>query len=236
MHEGHRKRIIERLNESDGLNDHELLEILLFNAIPRKNTNPIAHNLLERFGSLKGVLFAELSQLRSVEGVGASTAAYLKSIGLMYERIRFKADVYPNISNFADVAAFLRERYAGLTNEQLEIFCLDATGKIRYVKRFSSHEEKSASTKPEFVTRFLAAHSARGIIVAHNHVSGSARPSVQDDAFTAQLLAFCSINNITFHDHVIVSGYECYSYRLERRMEMLAKEFDVAKLVEERFR
>ena len=237
MHEGHRKRIIERLqSDGDKLQNHELLEILLFNAIPRKNTNAIAHNLLARFGSLKGVLFAELSQLTAVEGVGQSTAAYLKSIGLIYGRVRLSAERHPNLSTFAEVSEYLHERYCNLDSEQLEILCTDAGGTLRYSKSFTSHKAERVQMKPEEVTRFLAAHGTHGIIVAHNHVSGCARPSVEDDVFTAQILAFCSINNIVFHDHVIVAGDACYSYRVEHRLEALAQEFDIAKIVEKRFK
>ena len=70
MHEGHRKRMYEKLKNGDGLYDHEILEILLFNAIPRKNTNPVAHELIKTFGSLSGVFAAEPERLMTVDGVG----------------------------------------------------------------------------------------------------------------------------------------------------------------------
>ena len=81
MHEGHRKRMYEKLKNDDGLYEHELLEILLFNAFQRKNTNPIAHALLDSFGSISGVLNASVEELCAVEGVGESVALYLKCIG-----------------------------------------------------------------------------------------------------------------------------------------------------------
>ena len=78
MHEGHRQRMIARLEDhEESLLDHELLEILLFNAIPRKNTNEIAHALLEKFGSLSAIATAETKSIATVKGVGESTAAYL---------------------------------------------------------------------------------------------------------------------------------------------------------------
>ena len=81
MHEGHRQRMYDKLKNDDGLFDHELLEILLFNALPRKNTNPIAHELLDTFGSLAGVLAADTEKLKAVNGVGENVALYLKCIG-----------------------------------------------------------------------------------------------------------------------------------------------------------
>ena len=78
MHEGHRRRMYEKLKNDDGLHDHELLEILLFNAYPRINTNPIAHELIKTFGSLSGVLAADVDRLKAVDGVGESVALYIK--------------------------------------------------------------------------------------------------------------------------------------------------------------
>ena len=77
MHEGHRKRMLQRLEHGEGLQDHELLEVLLFNAIPRKNTNPLAHELLTAFSSLGELFGASYEELLDVDGVGPETAAYL---------------------------------------------------------------------------------------------------------------------------------------------------------------
>ena len=87
MHEGHRKRMLERLEHAErSLEEHELLEILLFNAIPRKNTNELAHALLSAFGSLDALFHAGTDELKAVPGVGGSTAAYLRIIGMFLER------------------------------------------------------------------------------------------------------------------------------------------------------
>ena len=89
MHEGHRKRLLEKLKNGDSLFEHELLEILLFNAYPRKNVNPVAHALLKRFPCINEILNAEVEELTAVEGVGENVALYLKCIG---ECLRYKSD------------------------------------------------------------------------------------------------------------------------------------------------
>ena len=103
MHEGHRKRMYEKLKNNDGLLDHEILEILLFNAVPRKNTNPIAHNLLNTFGSLGGVFNATHRQLVTVDGVGESVAAYLKCIAECNRRISADFAGIAVIKNHSDL-------------------------------------------------------------------------------------------------------------------------------------
>ena len=93
MHEGHRKRMIERLENGEaGLSDHEILELLLFNAIPRKNTNEIAHALLNKFGSISAISRADLESLKAVEGIGEGTAAYLRCVFLLMERMKFEPE------------------------------------------------------------------------------------------------------------------------------------------------
>ena len=103
MHEGHRKRMLERLERAEGsLEEHELLEILLFNAIPRKNTNELAHRLLSAFGSLRSLFRAGMSELKAVPGVGESTAAYLKIVGMFLERADGKELSLPSAFSFAE--------------------------------------------------------------------------------------------------------------------------------------
>ena len=84
--------VSQRLSRADGLQDHELLEILLFSAVPRKNTNPIAHELLSAFSTLEGVFRADMEELLSVKGVGKETAAYLKCVGALYARMNRKGE------------------------------------------------------------------------------------------------------------------------------------------------
>jgi len=92
--------MLQRLEHAEGLQDHELLEILLFNAIPRKNTNPLAHELLTSFPSMGELFRADYAELLNVDGVGPETAAYLRCIGLLMERIRNRRETPPHRRSF----------------------------------------------------------------------------------------------------------------------------------------
>lgn len=232
MHEGHRQRMLERLqNHAESLQDYELLEILLFNAIPRKNTNEIAHNLLTAFGTIGGVFRADTEALLGVEGVGESTAAYLRCIGLFYDRVKFGESRQPTLYTSGSFGAYLAERYRGLTEEVMELYCLDANGRIKYTKRFTSGEADRVRIPPEEVSRAILSAHPYGIVLAHNHTGDVCTPSHEDDRFTAQIQMLCSMNNIRLYDHIIANGKEYYSYFLTGRMEEIRNNFNVESII-----
>ena len=233
MHEGHRKRMLERLcKDAQGLQDHELLELLLFYAIPRKNTNPLAHDLLAAFGSLKGVLEASYEQLLAVEGVGGSTACFLIALGALAPRAALTPQTAPqkafNVNTFS---AFLTEQLGGLKEEAIELYCLDAQDNIRFTKRYLSGERDRAFVDARQLSGAILAQHSHAIVVAHNHPSASSRPSPEDDRFTAELSMICSLNGIRFYDHIIVGTDGPYSYFLQGRLEQIKENFAIDKIV-----
>lgn len=235
MHEGHRQRMLDRLNgDGAGLKDHEILEILLFGVIPRRNTNEIAHRLLDAFGSLKGVFSADREQLKSVEGVGEAAAAHLCCTGLCFKRIQGKEETAPALFNVATFSGYLQKRYAAFKKEVIEVFCLDAKDRIKQIKQFTSDEKEKAYAAPNDFAAFVLASKPASIVVAHNHPVGSNAPSRKDDNFTAQLRLFCSMNNIKFYDHFIVGAEGCYSYCLSGRMRTISNNFDLETLLKEK--
>ncbi len=232
-HEGHRQRILERLKrDGEGLCDHELLEILLFNAIPRKNTNDIAHALLEAFGSLKGVLSADLEMLSDVEGIGASTAAYLRCIGLMYDRVgkKERQRLVFNTRTFID---YLTERYLPLREEVLEVYCLNKQGCIVGSKRFTSSVADRVVIAPEEVSKYISSAHPPMLVLAHNHVGVPSAPSEQDDRFTAQIQMLCSINNVDLRDHIVIGSDGAFSYSLSGRLARIRRSFNIHHVIAE---
>ncbi len=223
MHEGHRGRMIARLEgHEESLQDHELLEILLFNAIPRKNTNELAHALLDRFGSLSALSRADFSSLLSVEGIGKQTAAYLRCIFLFFDRMGREAVTgFPSARNFSAFSALLGERFEGLTQERVELFATDKDGNILGVETFSSNREGRAKIEPRAVSKFFAAHDPKALVIAHNHLNGPATPSQSDDLFTLQMQAACAFHGIPLYDHIIVAPGGMYSYHACARFEYL---------------
>ncbi len=228
MHEGHRKRMLERLEkDADGLQEHELLEILLYNAIPRKNTNEIAHALLDTFGGIDGVFRAGLDELSKVKGVGASTAAYLKCIAVFYQRVRFGASPVPAIFSVESLREFLAARFGGLLYEAVELYGLDANKRLKASKRFTSGDRDFVRVAPEDVSKFLVTYRPFALVVAHNHVGTANEPSREDDSFTAQVQMICSINNVRFYDHLIFGNNGIYSYFRSGKLQQIKDSFNV---------
>jgi len=223
MHEGHRQRMIERLKASEEtLSEHELLEILLYNAIPRKNTNEIAHALLTTFGGLDGVLTADTEELLTVSGIGAETAAYLRCISLVMQKAKTSIKSENKmVFNVRDFVEFLREKFRFLTEEVIEIYCIDAMKVIRGSKRFTSRQATSASVAPEEIGRFIASRHPYGIVVAHNHVKTNCRPSEADNLFTAQIQMICSVHNVRLFDHVVIGDDGYYSYFISGELQRI---------------
>ncbi|MGN1077435.1 MAG: RadC family protein [Candidatus Gallimonas sp.] len=234
MHEGHRQRMFERLNADGNLQDHELLEILLYYAIPRKNTNPLAHDLLGAFGSLSGVLHAETEQLKTVKGVGSAVAEYLHAIGLLYDRLPQTDRNMPSAYSLDTFTEYLFACYEGLQEEVLELYFVDERSQIKYKRRFTSCSPDSVSLQLEEVGKLFATHRPKGIVIAHNHPKSGCTPSSSDDKFTAQIQLLCSVNGATVYDHIIVGRNGFYSYFLAGRMGEIRKVFNVDTVVKEK--
>lgn len=231
MHEGHRKRMIDKAGENAAsLADHELLEIFLYHCIPRVNTNPVAHELIAAFGSLKGVFSASYRQLLSVRGVGEATAAYLRCAAELAGRIAEEGERV-DIGNLYEFRQVLQKRLAGVKHEIVELYCMDAHGRLLFRKEYTSERGDKVDVQASELNRVLADHRPRGVIVAHNHPFGPASPSEKDDKFTGQVQLLCSMNGAYFYDHVIVGKNGYYSYFEEGRMEEIRKTYRVDSVI-----
>ena len=231
MHEGHRARMLERLAQNETLQDHELLEVVLYNAIPRKNTNEIAHALLSAFGSLRGVFAATPAALAEIPGVGKSTAAYLCAVSALFARVEETQTSLPRIVNAEGFSAFLTERYRGLKEEVIELFCLDSHDAVTFCKRYTAHAVDIASVPVAELSRLIVSRRPSAVVLAHNHPAAPAVPSYEDDSFTAKLQMLCSMNNVVLGDHFIVGTDGTYSYFLSGRLEEIRMAYNVTNLV-----
>lgn len=238
MHEGHRKRMYEKLKNGDSLYEHELLEILLFNAFQRKNTNPIAHALLDAFGSIAGVLNAEVDELCAVEGVGESVALYLKCIGECTKKaVSLEKPGAVCLKNYEDFRRFVCARMRGKTAEALELYCLDKSGKVKKISSFSSNEQSKVQVDADRVAKIISAVKPYGLIIAHNHLSGSSLPSENDDRFTMEVQLMCSINGVSLYDHCIyASDSNVFSYFSSGKIDAIKRSFSFDKLVGEQYK
>ncbi len=232
MHEGHRQRMLQRLkNGGNDLQDHELLEILLFYSIPRKNTNEIAHELLSSFGSLKAVFQVEdYRQYLCVNGVGESTATFLASIGQCFKRANQPEKKRAPVFNYAAFIDEIKDRYNDLDEEVVEFYKLDKKNRIGFVKTITSNETSQARFLPNELNNFLVTLKPYAIVVAHNHLCDDFNPSPQDDNFTRDVMMFCKMSNVLFYDHVIVSPAGYYSYFLTGKLDKMKAQYAPEKM------
>ncbi len=228
MHEGHRARMFQRLAEhEEGLQEHELLEMLLYNVIPRKNTNDIAHRLLRAFNGLNGVFAATVSELMSVEGVGKSTAEYLRLLSLIQHKAADKSVETTFKKKIFNCETFKREccaKYQNAKAETILLCALDEKERFVIAKSYTNDKKSCAYLKPEAVTQFIAAYRPKFIVMMHNHVNAFSTPSVEDDQFTRQINLICMLNNVTLYDHVIVGTDGAYSYYTHGEMDKIRAE------------
>lgn len=230
MHEGHRRRMYQKLKNGDNLYEHEVLEMLLFNAYPRKNTNPVAHELLERFPSISAVLSADIDELMSVPGVGEQVALYLRCVGLCIEKAN-TADCFAAITNRGEMLRFAKMRMNGHSVEILELYFLDKNGRVTRICRFSSSDSDRVTVAPEELIKLISVAHPYGMIIAHNHVGVAANPSAADDDFTKQCQIICSMNNVRLYDHIICSGEQCYSYFETGRLDGIERSYSISSIL-----
>lgn len=233
FHAGHRERMIEKFSHSENLPEHELIEILLFRIIPRKNTNNIAHALLQKFGSAQEVFRASIEDLMQVEGVGRTTAEFLSVTGMYLTRSHCNARMVSSYTPIDKFRSYLRDRFCNINREYLDAYFLDAQNQILFVKTFLvSHETRSLIDFEEFTKTVTSSH-AKSIVVANNHPKFSCRPTPDDDYFTRQCLILCSITNLKFIEHFVVGYDGVFSYNKSIRLFVTHEIYSIERLLEQ---
>lgn len=208
IHNGHRDRIRRRFLEEglDQFTDVQVLEFLLFYCIARQDTNPIAHRLLDSFGSLSQVLEAPVEELRKVEGIGENTAVFLRlvtQVGRYYLTDRAsKAKVLPTLESCAQ---YLQTFFFGRNVETVYLICLDAKCKMLCCKKISEGDVNSTSLSVRKVVETALNTNASSVVLAHNHPGGMAIPSNEDIQTTRRIAAALQAVDVHFIDHILVT-------------------------------
>lgn len=209
LHGGHRERLIKRFGiYPDSFSDHELLEMLLFAVMPRKDTNALAHRLLSAFGGLKEVFSASSEQLTTVSGVGEKIASYILLHAKLMDKIaEARSKEQPlSLSNLGEVKKEIFGLFQGLKDERFCLFLLD--GRFHHVFRldFAGNSLSEVSADLTEAARALTLHKARFAIIAHNHPSGKCLPSEEDDAATLKFITLCELHGVSLADHIVFAG------------------------------
>ena len=208
IHKEHRKRLKKRFldNGLDDFTDIQALELLLFYAIPRRDTNVIAHALLERFGSLSQVLEADAADLKKVNGIGEEAALLLT---LMPQLARFyqvdRSKRLKCLTSLEDCGRYLLPYFFGRDTETVFLLCLDAKCKVLCCKEVGMGSVNAASISVRRIVETALAANATAVVLAHNHPSGMALPSDEDVLTTRRLAMALSAVEIRLVDHIVVA-------------------------------
>ena len=208
LHKDHRKRLKERfLAEGlDHFTDVQALELLLFYAIPQKDTNPLAHALKNHFGSLSRVLEADVEELKKVPGIGDHAATLLALVTQLARYYQVDCAQRVEVLTTLDACgAYLVPRFFGRTQETVFLLCLDAKCKVLCCKEIGEGSVNAASISVRKVVETALAAKATTVILAHNHPSGVAVPSMEDIQTTRRVAAALNAVEVHLADHIVVA-------------------------------
>ncbi len=208
IHEGHRQRLKERFLEEglDSFTEAHALELLLFYAIPQKDTAPLAHALLDHFGSITGVLEAPVSALQQVPGMGKNAATLIQlttSMSRYYMMHRTSSHtILPTVSS---CGAYLLPRFLGRREEVVYALSLDARCKVLACRLLGKGSINATGVPLRTIVEYALSSGATSLVLAHNHPSGIALPSQEDIDTTRRLAAALDAVGVLLADHIVVA-------------------------------
>ena len=219
MHEGHRERVREKVRQTglNGFSPHEILELLLFYACPRGDTNATAHRLMDRFGSLSAVLEAPYEELIAVNGVGDAAATLLGLVPELFRKYTADKAAKTVMDSVDAVVNYLRPRFFGLTTEHIGILCLDISGRVNNFTFLSDGSLKLAQLDVRKAAQVALRNNAESVILAHNHPGGLPNPSRADLTTTQTLIQTFRAINIRVADHIIFSDEDYFAMSSHER-------------------
>ena len=225
INKGHRQRMKERFDKFglESFQDHEVLELLLFYGLPYKNTNGIAHELINKFGSFSGVFSASEEELKRVKGIGGHAATLIRMIPQLFRR--YSADAVSkrfSESNGDTLKEYVINHFIGTTREHVQLFLFDSG--LRRIDSITLADGNftDVTVTPEHIAEQVFSNRASYYIIAHNHPSGDIKPTTEDLIATRNIWLSLATFNREMIEHYIVSGGKCDGI-LTRAKEMFDK-------------
>ena len=207
-HVGHRDRLRERFLKSgvDGVQDYELLEMILFAAIPRRDVKPLAKDLLKEFGSIPGILSASVEELQKVKGLSENAAVLFKTVHALAQKMLW-ADIekQPVLSSWQKLLDYCHVAMAHEKREHFRVLFLNRKNQLMADEVQNTGTVDQAAVYPREVVKRALDLGATAIILVHNHPSGDATPSKADIDMTNEIIRAAATMDILVHDHLIIS-------------------------------
>lgn len=208
VHNGHRQRVKERfrIEGIDGFEEHQVLELLLFYCIPRRDTNEIAHNLIKRFGSLSQVMDTPVRELEKVDGVGQRAAEFLSLIREVGRYYQINRAMQNKVLKTIDACGeYMVPYFSGRRNETVFLLCLDAKCMVLNCQLIGEGSVNSAGIPIRKIVDMALTANATSVVLAHNHPSGLALPSEEDVQTTLRVAQALRLVDVVLNDHIIVA-------------------------------
>ena len=222
IHKNHRSRLKKQYRDNGGnvLTEIQILELLLFYAIPQKDTNPIAHRLIDKFGSVKNVLSADIETLMTVNGIKENSATLISLVNSLFRYIMTPA-TGTKLDSVTEATKYCNELFKGVDVEQFYVICLTKSSIVKSVRLIQSGTSDEVAIQMRSITEFAIESKCNRIIITHNHPYGRAVMSDEDCSFTFSLVCSCLLNSIDVLDHIIISPESGYSMAQEHVLKQL---------------
>lgn len=224
LHKNHRQRVRSRYL-AEGIKtmaDHNIVELLLFYGVPYRDTNDIAHELVERFGNLNGILDAPVEELEKVAGIGENTAILIhltRDIALKYSENRLTDKAI--LGTEERISSFLTMKYVGETRELVYMLFLDSHGRIVRCVKVCEGSPESVNVDNRKIIEAAVRMDACDIVLAHNHPNGFAVPSTADVRATQEVIPLLRAINVNLIDHMIIADGDCFSMAENKKYEAM---------------
>ena len=215
-YKGHRKRAKERLIKFgiETLRDYEIVELMLFLIFKRKDVKPIAKRLLNRFGTIDGILNATFQELTKIEGIGISAFNAIKIInGIVIAAVKSKVIKKKHINCFEDVISYCKLNMKYLVAEELRVLFLNTVNEIMADEVIQKGDLNTVSIYPRMIVKRCIELGANGVILVHNHPSGDPTPSSDDVFTTDKIYKALETLDISLQDHIIIGGDRFVSFK-----------------------
>ena len=214
IHKNHRERMRKRFSEHgfDGFAEHEVLEMLLYYAIPRRDTNPLAHTILNEYNSIANVFEADVSELAKLPGLSESSATLLSMVPHLcrvYEKSKCDRDNL--LHDTESIGQYAVSLLKGKVNEEFALICLDSNRRVHWSGIIAKGTIDRIEAYPRLVVAEVIKHNAKNVVFAHNHPHSTLMPSAADKNTTKKLAEILKGIDVVVADHIIVAGNRFYS-------------------------
>jgi DNA repair protein RadC len=221
IHAGHRRRIKDRFIKEglDHFEDHQILELLLFFSIPRKDTNELAHIMLKEFGSLATLFESTPEDIARRCPVTENTAILVSMVPSLAKRyFKGRWGEKPLLNSSTKAGQYAVSIFTGLKYEAFYVICLDSQNKVNHAAKVHEGTINEAPVYPRLIVETALRHQANSIIISHNHPGGSLNPSNADIEVTKRISSAVEAISIKVVDHIIVAGEHYYSFAENGRL------------------